>query len=195
MYSKNPKLACECMLTERKTERETDRDRERLTGESNAGKAGLTRPLIKLFGDRTWLPRFAYGALIWQDWRLESNPMAWDTLRLCLEGESVTAAIKGSSSSIAVHHLPPFVITCQSRVLARGRQGAVDEQGRAAFNNRLGLKMAFCVPTCQAACRSRTWRSSFATAALVATHSGRMNSVMSMSKRFQSARPIRTPKE
>ena len=106
---------------------------ELLYGESNAGKTGLTRPLIHIFGDRTFLrpnrgDTFPLQGLeqhlvgVWQDWRLATSPIPWDTLLLLLEGESVSAAVKGGAPVI-VHHPPPFIITSQGKVVPKTAKG------------------------------------------------------------------------
>ena len=127
-----------------------------LHGESNAGKTGLTRPLIHIFGDRTFLrpnrgDTFPLQGLeqhlvgVWQDWRLATSPIPWDTLLLLLEGESVSAAVKGGAPVI-VHHPPPFIITSQGKVVPKTAKGEPDEAERLAFNNRFGLRWHLRVP-------------------------------------------------
>ena len=60
---------------------------------------------------------------VFQDWRLSSSPIPWDTLLLLLEGESVTAAVKGAGS-VLVHSPPPVIMTCQAKVQPRTAKGA-----------------------------------------------------------------------
>jgi hypothetical protein len=117
-----------------------------LWGASNAGKTALTRPLIYMFGDYVWLRPSAGDTFplqglekkvmaVWQDWRVESSPVPWDTLLLVLEGESVTCAVKGLPS-VVCHHPPPMVITAQKRI--QHQDGS--EVERQAFVNRFALR-------------------------------------------------------
>jgi hypothetical protein len=117
-----------------------------LWGASNAGKTAVTRPLIYMFGDRCWLRPSAGDTFplqgleqkvlgVWQDWRVETSPVPWDTLLLVLEGESVTCAVKGLPSVIC-HHPPPMVITAQKRIAHLDGS----EVERQAFVNRFALR-------------------------------------------------------
>ena len=113
-------------------------------GASNAGKTALTRPLISIFADKTFLrpskgDTFCLQGLetkliaVWQDWRMNTTPISWDNLLLCLEGESVMCAVKGSAS-VMCHHPPPFVITTQTRIECK------EAEERHAFLNRFFLR-------------------------------------------------------
>ena len=124
-----------------------------LYGESNSGKTGLTRPLMHIFENRTFLrpnkgDTFPLMGLeqhlitVFQDWRLSSSPRPWDTLLLLLEGESVTAAVKGAGS-VLVHSPPPVIMTCQAKVQPRTAKGEIDEAERLAFHNRFQLRWHF----------------------------------------------------
>ena len=124
-----------------------------LYGESNSGKTGLTRPLMHIFENRTFLrpnkgDTFPLMGLeqhlitVFQDWRLSSSPIPWDTLLLLLEGESVTAAVKGAGS-VLVHSPPPVITTCQAKVQPRTAKGEIDEAERLAFHNRFQLRWHF----------------------------------------------------
>ena len=127
-----------------------------LYGESNSGKTGLTRPLIHIFEDACFLRPNAgdsfplqglenYLISVWQDFRVATSPVPWDSLLLALEGESVTAAVKGAAPVI-VHFPPPFVVTSQSKIVPRTKRGEPDEAERLAWNNRFGLRWHFRLP-------------------------------------------------
>ena len=75
-----------------------------LWGESNSGKTALTRPLIHIFENHVFLrpnrgDTFVLQGLekmlisVFQDWRLSTTPLPYDTLLLLLEGESVSCAV------------------------------------------------------------------------------------------------------
>jgi len=127
-----------------------------LYGESNSGKTGLTRRLIHIFEDKCFLRPNAgdsfplqglenYLVSVWQDFRVATSPVPWDSLLLALEGESVTAAVKGAAPVI-VHFPPPFVVTSQSKIVPRTKRGEPDEAERLAWNNRFGLRWHFRLP-------------------------------------------------
>ncbi|CAJ1393693.1 unnamed protein product, partial [Effrenium voratum] len=84
-----------------------------LCGASNAGKTALTRQ--------------------------NSCPVAWDTLLLLLEGEAVVAACKGSAS-VVISEPPPFLITCQERVVPLDAKGRPNVAEKDAFHNRFALR-------------------------------------------------------
>ena len=115
-----------------------------LWGASNSGKTGLTRPIIHVFGEAAWLRPNAGETFplqdvsskligVWQDWRLQTCPISWDTILLLLEGESLSCPVKGQPSTV-VHSPPGLVVTTQVKVVA----SSPDEQ--EAFNNRWALR-------------------------------------------------------
>ncbi|CAJ1335837.1 unnamed protein product [Effrenium voratum] len=121
-----------------------------LCGASNAGKTALTRPLMAMFSHRCWMrpnkgDTFPLESLqdklisCWQDWRQNSCPVAWDTLLLLLEGEAVVAACKGSAS-VVISEPPPFLITCQERVVPLDANGRPNVAEKDAFHNRFALR-------------------------------------------------------
>ncbi|CAE7311355.1 unnamed protein product, partial [Symbiodinium sp. CCMP2456] len=124
-----------------------------LWGESNSGKTALTRPLIHIFENHVFLrpnrgDTFVLQGLekmlisVFQDWRLSTTPLPYDTLLLLLEGESVSCAVK-NSTPVLVHHPPPFIITTQTKVVPKTPRGDPDEEERKAFQNRFGLRWCF----------------------------------------------------